>query len=803
MITLEEIVKLDAWKQLTAEGRQYVQNAVASGPARLVGVGGLMNQSGLYASLRCEHTLQWESRTVELVFLHKAELDPQVICIWDQPPPLSIVKHDRRGHRCPSRWTPDYLVLRSQKFVISECKPFDRLADLEQSERGDWVQRDGAWTWNPGAVVCGRLGVEFSLFHSGMYSRVLAGNLTALVTASRQELSNEQLSTLRTIRKALLNSPLSHATLLIRYAKATGDLLLQGLIAGELHGALSSSLLGENFLYYYSAEDARSRERMVVDVAVTKEGAVGDLAQRLIAASKAEIERAETALSGYLQAREANQPLNSTGYRYKTKLEQAHAEGVPALAAFIHRAGDRGRRPYIHDDCVKLMEKTAHGYIKDSPKPTLTFAYSEFLNKSSEINMYQPSLETFRKYYNTVLTPERRALQSRGKRGFHAERASTDPRDRAVEPPIPGLFAHIDCTPADVVATHDEEIGDWPRPIVIPLIDQESGYVLGRGYVFGSTSRLAPAIALNDAVSRNGCLTANISFDGGSEFNNQYLKRTLAALAVNAIYRPKSGAQWGARVEAFFARLNAFLQQLFGGLANDKMGRSSDGKKKGRRRAVYEIAELIRIIDHWIFEIYNKQPAKDESLSPIDLWSQGRTTFPSCCKSFNYDRAFRLVTAVEVGRVRRDTWNRKKGVRFGGTTFSSVELAAAHLQGAKLNQIRLDAVDPTLMYVATSLGTIIAFASSHGALAREDPSILLAEHVSLIEYHARAKENQIATKRKEAAFLKRTQQASRFCLGENERDPHSDLVSSSPDREEADDEFDSIEASDIPIYKLR
>ncbi len=272
MITVEDIVKLDAWKNLSDEGRQYILGAVTSEPTRLVGVGGLMNQSGLFASRASGHTLQWESRTVELVFLHRAELDPEVLCIWDQPPPLVITKHDRAGRRHPSRWTPDYLSLRSNKFVLSECKPADQLTTLQQSEPGDWMCQDGAWTWIPAVTSCERLGISFQLFHSGMYSPILAGNLAVLVTASREPLNGAQRATLRTIRKGLLEGPLSHADLLVMFARANADLLLQGLITGELHGALSSSVIGENFFYYHSAEEAKGRERLIAAVASNKEG---------------------------------------------------------------------------------------------------------------------------------------------------------------------------------------------------------------------------------------------------------------------------------------------------------------------------------------------------------------------------------------------------------------------------------------------------------------------------------------------------------------------------------------------------
>jgi len=53
-----------------------------------------------------------------------------------------------------------------------------------------------------------------------------------------------------------------------------------------------------------------------------------------MSATGQEISRAQTALTAYQVARAGRVPLNSTDYRYKAKLEQAQAEGAPALSAF-------------------------------------------------------------------------------------------------------------------------------------------------------------------------------------------------------------------------------------------------------------------------------------------------------------------------------------------------------------------------------------------------------------------------------------------------------------------------------------
>lgn len=799
MFTIGEIRELEAWRVLSPKGKEYVEHAVTSSPSRTVGVGGLVNQSGVFCSATSGHTVQWESRSVELVFLHHMELDPQLGAIWDQPPQLPVTRHDLTGRRDPGVWTPDYLVLRGSHLYLTECKRLEELTELAGSRPADWCcSAAGLWSWNVGIETCAELGLRFDLFHSGMYTPIVAANLRALVTVSTDPLSVAEKNALAMVGKALSDRPLTHTEILHRFARVTGDMLFRGLLAGAVHGALSTALLGDSFYYYGEQADAEARERAIVQAVERSNRPVGSFAQRLVSASHKEIARAEAALKKYRAGRSSGNPLSSTEYRLRSSLQRAAEEGAPAICAFIQRTGDRGRKPHIPETAFELMKKIALEHVQNSPRPHLTAAYGEFLNAAEEKKEYIATLETFRQVYNGTLSPEKRALATRGKRGFHAERASTDPRKRCVEAPLPGLFAHIDCTPGDVVGTHDEEIGDWPRPVVIPLIDQETGFVFGRGYVFGSVSKLAPATALCDCVARHGFLPRNIAYDGGSEFNNKYLSKTFAIIDVNAVYRPKSAAQWGSRVEGFFAQLSSFVQQIDGGLANDKRGRESDGKKKGRRNAIHQISKIIETIDHWIFDIYNKLPLRDEIASPYDLFMQGRKAFPSCCVSLVDDQAFRIATSVSIGALRRDTWDRKKGIRFGGTSFSSTELSSAHLAGAKLADAGLDARDPSVMYVQTTHGVIRAFAPNNGELEGQAECLKLAHHTGLVEYHSRAKKNQTARKRKEATVLSALKNSSRFC--------HQHTLVEKPEAAPAPaekDDFESIEVANIPKFKIR
>lgn len=765
MLTIEEIQKLPAWHRLTALGQKYCLRAMASPPSRLVGVGGLLNQSGNYSSPASGHTIQWESRSGELVFVHMSELDTGTICLWDQPPAIGVVKHNKRGKRYPADWIPDYLLLTNDCFRLVECKQLKECIDLTASIPTDWVvTSEGSRNWMPATIASQAMGTEFQLFHSGLYSAALAGNLLALVRAPSIGLTERDCSLLRRVRAVVSRKPETHDTLLQMFRMLTGDLLLQSLNAGLLHGQLRIQLIGPHFLYFGSFEAAHAREREIQSAAKS-DREPGALAQRFLCASASEIERAFATQAEYAAAREKGEALTSTAYRYRAAMRAATAEGAPAICAFVNRLGDRGRKPYLPDTCFTLMSQVAVKHIESTPVPELALAYAELDIAAAEQGEYLPCLETFRKTFNSVLTPEAKALITRGKRGYHAERAATDPRARCTEPRIAGLIAHFDCTPADAVSTGDAMLGKWPRPIVAPLIDNVTGFVFGRGYLFGGVSRVAPATALSDTVARVGYLPSSIAFDGGSENNNKYLARALGALGINGINRPRSAAQWGSRVERFFAALNRFLQKLAGGLANDKMGRSSDGNKKGRRQAIYEISELIRLIDEWIFDIWNNSPESDEDLSPRELLQQSRQSFPSACVPIEDDLVFRILTAIPIGEAKNGTWKRTEGLRFGGERFVSPELTAAHLSGARLHESRIDARDPTIVYAFTTLGTISCFSSGHRELLGEHSSVQLATHALFPGYEANAKVNRHDKKTKEAKLIQRTRDSARFNSG--------------------------------------
>jgi hypothetical protein len=117
----EEIIAHVRRLGLPESGVEYIRPAL-DGPSRFVGRNGFLAVSTRFASQKLGEVIQSESHTSELPFVHKQELDHDVLAVLDQPPSLPVETIDRRGRRHPHQKTPDYLVIRKDSVVLYECK---------------------------------------------------------------------------------------------------------------------------------------------------------------------------------------------------------------------------------------------------------------------------------------------------------------------------------------------------------------------------------------------------------------------------------------------------------------------------------------------------------------------------------------------------------------------------------------------------------------------------------------------------------------------------------------------------------
>lgn len=147
-MTREEIIAHVRQLGLPQSGIEYVCLAL-DGPSRFVGRNGFLAVSSRFASQKLGEVVQSESHTSELPFLHKQELDHEVLACLDQPPSLAVETIDRRGRRHPHQKTPDYLVIQKDGVVLYECKQRAELCTLVEAHPQHWTFENDQYRYLP------------------------------------------------------------------------------------------------------------------------------------------------------------------------------------------------------------------------------------------------------------------------------------------------------------------------------------------------------------------------------------------------------------------------------------------------------------------------------------------------------------------------------------------------------------------------------------------------------------------------------------------------------------------------------
>ena len=162
---------------LPTAGLEIVEYIRHSDPVRNVDGGG-HSVCGDYKSRAKMHlSIQFESRTVEYVFVIQCEFDDNTIEYWDQPYriKLSYVRSD--GRKISHLHTPDYLVITKTEIYFVECKPESKLVKLAKTKPEKYIQnQDGTWSCPPAEEAVSEWGIGYRIVSSSQLSAVFTRN---------------------------------------------------------------------------------------------------------------------------------------------------------------------------------------------------------------------------------------------------------------------------------------------------------------------------------------------------------------------------------------------------------------------------------------------------------------------------------------------------------------------------------------------------------------------------------------------------------------------------------------------------
>ncbi len=232
---------------LTPEAGALIARIRAAPPSRRVRSGS-GNVPCRYPSAKMGRTIQAESHTVELPFVHAAERDQAVLEYWDQPGPIRLRYPSKHGRTVTIAHTPDFFVLWRTSAGWVECKPEARLHQLARDAPNRY-QRDeqGQWQCPPGAAFAAQYGLTYRLFSSAAVNWAAQRNWAFLADYFRADCPAVPAATLARILALVTAEPgvtLAQLQHKVREVATADDLNLL-VASGQLYVDLSTYVLAE------------------------------------------------------------------------------------------------------------------------------------------------------------------------------------------------------------------------------------------------------------------------------------------------------------------------------------------------------------------------------------------------------------------------------------------------------------------------------------------------------------------------------------------------------------------------------
>jgi putative transposase len=146
--------EFDQWCQklgLSDVARREIERIRSSPPARRVKSGPYNVKGHFNQSQKMNHTIQFESRTVEYPAILKMEyFDGDVLEMWDQPPSFNLLYKGPKGTNIGHIYTADFFVLRKSSAGWEEWKPEKELVRLAaKNPERYYKDQDGKWRCPP------------------------------------------------------------------------------------------------------------------------------------------------------------------------------------------------------------------------------------------------------------------------------------------------------------------------------------------------------------------------------------------------------------------------------------------------------------------------------------------------------------------------------------------------------------------------------------------------------------------------------------------------------------------------------
>lgn len=724
---------------LSRDAITYIQNTRNSQPSRMVGVNARTNLCSWFYSEKMGRTISTESRTAERAFVVQIEFDCRVPEFWEQPEPVSIRKHTRKGQIRRSSYTPDFLLLRKDGPVVVEVKSAEAVSKLIDSAPKDWVLKDdGGYDFIPASDFFKSIGLNFEVFVADRHLRFRVLNQEIMLHARQAEVAEIEDSDLERAFGESFFWSFYDLRDRLRLDDYTG--LIQCVDKSRLFIDLDEVMLSEPRACY-----AVRRKELLPFVEEFLGPKIYD--DSLLAPVKVDrmppTAYAERALSR-LQRIESGENTR-TVRRWRAMLEKGLQEGLSAFQSVVPRwffSGNQCRR--INEEVDTFL----HSYFFEDHAPRQGISdYRSYVRyrvrAQREHPAYPPVSRTTFITRLRAIPPEKLAILREGKRKANALSAPSDPLQRQLKAELGWQRAAIDHYKADIYLVFFDSDG-CPyamRPWLTAMIDLATGCVLAFSISFQDPSRRSVSKVMRDCVRRHERLPREVVVDRGSDFRSVYFAALLAHSKIELVSRPASHSRFGGEVEGLFGEFKKqWLSQRPGNTTDFRNAREVDGKMKPKEMAVLTPYDFYREFEAFV-SWRDSNPRSMAVEAPRILLIRHMREFPFIGIQQKYDSEYVLATAVDTEDYALDL---QRGIHIGPSWYWSPELAT--LRGKKGSlEVRVDPENPHVVYGLVNGQWIPCYGSKINRYSALDPVSQWVEGLVAIDaFGARQKVKQQA-----------------------------------------------------------
>lgn len=676
---------------------RQIENMIAGSGTKAVGQSALRNVRVRHNSVRNGSVRTVESHTCELVYAYELELDPEALCYYVQVPCHRVQRTTAAGRNHISTAHIDFLVFRSDRIELVECKPLSWLESQLALPNSSWARNGTVWTYPPYAQWAEPRGLKFKIWSPPTPAGVYLQNLEACYAVANDSLQQHEVAAVTKAARLIAKRPVLLDSLLAEVPGFTLRLALWMLGRSLAFGPWQSTSAAtpDRFHLYARKEQARKADELLRAV-IENAQSQPVVTDPLLTATATDLQRAHQRLSRLALIEAGTLPATRRMSALQRNVRKAVAEGRSPLSACLTRyawSGNRASRLLPeHEQAIETVIALHWNTGRVHRPKDLLYVFEEECIRLGVEPCGRARLDARRRSES----PARHALATGGFRAYHATRGRIDPRYRSLPPIGYGHTLHVDSSDLDVrCAPNLIDCFPAAKAKFYIGLDGATGDTMAHSLVFGPARTDALALLMREYVRRHGFLPKIIHLDRGSE-NTSHWMEDFCQGSISLRYSPTAGSAWNGIAENAIKQVNEQVAHRFeGSTAPDQKGRKVDGRFKSRNNAR---TSFITVHDEFIKFVYHDMPTTPgaDGRTPSERKEKLLQAFGSLGTLCAWDDSFLIRTSMQIQLGRRV--DRQRGIRTADGWFTSDELLIA-LRADKALEVRADCCDPCVIYV--------------------------------------------------------------------------------------------------------